>query len=227
MDKGTIFYTVLITIARLFFTLFASWHVEGRENVPRRGPLIVVSNHRSYGDPPVVGASIPRGVYFLGKRGLFDTPILGRLLHWCGVYPIDRNGRDVHALKWAQELLRRDGAVVLFPEGTRNPRGMRAALPGVTYLALKTQASILPVGITGTEKITNLWRLLFPLCRIRVRIGQPFSLPVIEGDIPRVQMEELTGMIMGRVADMIPPEYRGIYGFKRDAVSGSESTFKI
>ncbi len=89
---------------------------------------------------------------------------------------------------------------------------MQAGLPGVTYLALRSQAPILPVGITGTEGIPGLLRVAVPLRRIHVHIGQPFTLPVIEGNVPRPQVDQLIEMIMRRVADLLPPEYRGVYG---------------
>ncbi|MBI4233212.1 MAG: 1-acyl-sn-glycerol-3-phosphate acyltransferase [Chloroflexi bacterium] len=191
--------------------VFAHWKVEGRENVPPMGPLIVVANHLSNLDPPLLSASIPRRLHFVAKRGLFK-PLVGSFLRAYGAFPMNREGRDVGALLWALKLLRRDGAIVLFPEAHRNPDvGMRKAIPGIALLALRSQAPILPVGIIGTERIGPLWRLAFPTGHITVRIGQLFSLPMIEGRMGRQQLESLADMVMFRVAALLPEQYQGVY----------------
>ncbi len=200
------------TLAKLCFTAFARWEVEGKEAVPPKGPLIVVSNHLSNADPPVLVASIPRGLHFLGKRGLFANPLSASFFTAVGVHPVNRDGTDVEALRWNLELLKRDQATVLFPEGVRSRNGgMNKGVPGVAYLATRSQAPILPVGITGTENIRSYGRLPFPLCRIVVRMGDPFTLPVLEGKLSRPLLEHLTDMIMYRVAALVPPRYRGYY----------------
>ena len=108
-------------------------------------------------------------------------------------------------------LLAEDRAVVIFPEGHRSPdHTMKEAMLGVAYLALKSQAPILPVGVSGTEKIRG-WRMPFPMCRMRANIGQPFTLPVIEGKPSRQVLGSMRDMVMGRIAAMLPEEYRGVY----------------
>ncbi|MBI4337766.1 MAG: 1-acyl-sn-glycerol-3-phosphate acyltransferase [Chloroflexi bacterium] len=190
---------------------FAHWEVEGRENVPPFGPLIVVANHQSNLDPPLLGVSIPRRLRYMAKRKLFKS-LFGTFLRAYGAMPLDLDGRDVAALRGALHLLSCDGALVLFPEGHRYPgQGMHRASPGVAYLALKSQAPVLPVGITGTERIGPIWRVVFPTGHLRVRIGQAFTLPAIEGKLPRQQLEALTTMIMQRVAALLPPQYQGVY----------------
>ena len=115
----------------------------------------------------------------------------------------------VEAIRWNLQLLKRDETIVLFPEGTRSHgEGMKRAHPGVAYLAARSQAPILPVAITGTEKIRGYWQMPFPLCRVKVRIGQPFSLPVMEGKLSRPVLEHLADMIMQRIADILPEGYR-------------------
>ena len=219
-----ILYNIGTGLARTCFTLFSRWSVEGREAVLPWGRLLVVANHQSNADPPVVAASLPRRVYFMAKRGLFANGLVNSILAAVGVYPLDRDGRDTAALQWALQVLEEDKALALFPEGTRGRGGMRKGVSGVAYLALKSQAPILPIGITGTENIPGLLRVAMPLCRIHVRIGQPFTLPLMEGNVSRPQLEELTDMILGRVAQLLPPEYRGVYGGQRSPSSKPEQT---
>ena len=206
-------YTSGVSLAKLCFRAFARWEVEDKESVPPKGPLILVSNHLSNADPPFLVASIPRKLHFMGKRSLFANPVASSFLTAVGVHPLDRDSVGVEAIRWNLQLLKRDETIVLFPEGTRSHgEGMKRAHPGVAYLAARSQAPILPVAITGTEKIRGYWQMPFPLCRVKVRIGQPFSLPVIEGKLSRPVLEHLADMIMQRIADILPEGYRGAYG---------------
>ena len=100
---------------------------------------------------------------------------------------------------------------------------MQRASAGVAYLALKSQAPILPVAVWGSEKIRPLWRTLFAFCHMSVRVGQPFTLPKVEGNVSRAVLDHFTDNIMGRIAIMLPEQYRGYYSFERmrDRVSSS------
>ncbi|MCL0044539.1 1-acyl-sn-glycerol-3-phosphate acyltransferase [Dehalococcoidia bacterium] len=182
------------------------------EAVSPRGRLIVVANHQSNADPPVLAASLPRQVRFMAKRGLFRGPIISALMRAWGVHPLERNGRDAGAVRWMLRALEQEQMLAIFPEGTRSPNGMRKANRGVAFIALRSQTPILPIGITGTEKMSKFWRLFFPFCRIKVKIGQPFSLPIIEGQLNDAVLDSLTEMIMLRVAALLPEGYRGVYG---------------
>ena len=103
--------------------------------------------------------------------------------------------------------------------GTRSPtHSLQEAQLGIVYLALKSQAPILPVGVTGTQKVRG-WHMPVPLCTMTASIGPPFTLPQIEGRIPRPVMRGMLRMIMERVALQLPPEFRGIY----DPVAGQQA----
>ena len=135
-----------------------------------------------------------------------------------GLDAFNRAGTRIDAMRERMQNLERDRAVVLFPEGHRSPdHTMQKGMLGVIYLAMKSQAPILPVAVTGTEKFP-LWRVPFPFGRLKANIGPPFTLPIIEGRPSREVMSSLLDMVMGRIADLLPPEYRGVYD--RDAVKG-------
>lgn len=190
--------------------------VIGTECVPTFGPLIVVSNHLSLNDPPLLVAAIPRPLYFIGKKELFGNPVSKFLMRAFHVSPFDRSSAGIDAVRVLMQNLERDRAVVIFPEGTRSPDGnLQKGMLGVVYLALKSQAPILPVAVTGTNRFP-LWRIPFPFKRMKANIGPPFTLPVIEGKPSRAVMNSLLDMVMGRIADQLPPEQQGIYGNDRN-----------
>ncbi|MBI2855569.1 MAG: 1-acyl-sn-glycerol-3-phosphate acyltransferase [Chloroflexi bacterium] len=207
-------YRMSNTMMRGALRLFGDWEVEGKECVPPMGPLLVIANHQSNLDPPMLGASLPRRIHFMAKRGVFVNPLVSLFLRAYGAVPLERDGSDIKAINWTLRMLQRDAAIVVFPEGTRSPGAMRQAMSGVALIALRSGAPILPVGMTGTERIGPIWQVAVPRGTFRVRIGQPFSLPSIEGRVSREQLGALTTMIMERVAALLPESYRGVYSLR-------------
>ena len=208
-------------LAFFCFNVFGRLEVAGRECVPPYGPLIVVANHLSYNDPPTLVPSIPRPLDFLGKKELFSNPVNRFMMREFRVHPLDRAAAGVGAMRTALELLARDRALVVFPEGhISQDHALEKAQPGPAFLAIKTQAPILPVGIYGTEKFPPQ-RMPFPLCRFHVNIGQPFTPPVIEGRVSRDVVNSVLDMIMHRIADLLPEEYRGVYGRRNVGAPGT------
>lgn len=200
-------------LQRALLRLFADWQVTGTENVPPMGPLVIVSNHLSNLDPSLLGASLPRRIRFLAKREIIaSNAALGWFLRRYGAFPLNRDGVDVSAYRWALNELATDGALVLFPEGTRSSGAMARAKQGVANIVLKTNAPILPIGITGTEGTGHWINVFHPTGKIRVNVGQVFSLPDIQGKPGKDLMDSLTTSIMLRIAELLPESYRGVYG---------------
>ena len=210
-EKATVLYSLGRPLARFCFGTFGRMEITGAENVPPRGPVILACNHLAFTDPPLLVAAIPRPLHFLGKKELFTNPLGRFLMHGFHVLPYDRTVASTETMRTLLRLLDQDRVVALFPEGTRSKsHTLQEAQLGIVYLALKSQAPILPVGVTGTEK-TRGWRMPMPLCRLTASIGPPFTLPMIEGRTPRPVMQGMLRMIMERVAMQLPPEFRGVY----------------
>ncbi len=171
----------------------------------------MVANHQSNLDPALISVSLGRRPWFLAKHTLFENPVTAWFLRAYGAYPLNRSGVDIKAYKWALDIMSKGQVLVLFPEGVRSPGGLSKGKPGVAQLALKSQLAILPIAITGTEKLGSVLRVFYPTGNLEVKIGRVFSLPGVEGKITKEVLESFTDMIMLRIADLLPDTYRGVY----------------
>jgi 1-acyl-sn-glycerol-3-phosphate acyltransferase len=196
---------------KLLLLSLTRWRVRGKQNVPREGPLIVVANHLSLADPPLLSASMSRHIVFMAKEELFGWHPLSPLVRCFGAIRIRKNLADRRALTQARQALSRGMALGMFPEGSRSrDHTLQSAYPGTALIALNTSATILPVAITGTEKIRGIGWLLQP--RVEVNIGQPFTLDSNPAQNRKQQIVQGTETIMRHIAELLPPEYRGKYG---------------
>ena len=203
------FYYVGRAMVKTLLFLFTHWQVKGRENIPDQGPVLVVANHLNLADPPVLWVSLGRKVIFMAKKELFRSRFIGYFISGLGAFPVHRGRLDREALRQADQVLARGLALVMFPEGMRSrSRQLRPAFPGSALIALRNGVPILPVGITGTEKIKGVaWLLRRP--EITINIGQPFHLPSVKNKVTKVELAEFTSYMMERIAELLPPEYRG------------------
>jgi 1-acyl-sn-glycerol-3-phosphate acyltransferase len=200
---------------------FARVTVVGLENLPRTGPLIIASNHLNDADPGILCTRIPRRIVFMAKVELFRVPGLGHFLRAFGAVPVRRHEADLAALRHANAALNQGLALCIFPEGTRT--GVEARLlqayPGAGFIALRNDAPVLPVAITGSQRLglpSLFARPFFPRYKVTLTIGRPFQLPKPE----RLNAEaagQATRMIMEKIAALLPPEYRGYYGSAPDS----------
>ncbi|MGH2559159.1 MAG: lysophospholipid acyltransferase family protein [Thermomicrobiales bacterium] len=191
------------------------------ERVPRDGAVLAVSNHLHNADPILTSIAFPRPVHYMAKKEAFAIPVIRAVLRAAGAFPVDRGKADRTAIRAAESRLRQDIAVGLFPEGTRSvTRSLQAALGGAGLLALTSGAPVLPVVVTGTErlplngqkgKVQSSAPMPSPGHKgVRILFGEPFRVPR-EIDGRRVSSDEATEIIMIEIARLLPPDYRGVY----------------
>jgi 1-acyl-sn-glycerol-3-phosphate acyltransferase len=212
----TIFYWLNVwTWIRLALFIVTNRDVRGLENIPRKGGLILTCNHFSVGDPPILTGIFPRRIAWMAKQELFDFPIFGKLYNMGGFIPVRRFEGDLRAIRRSQAALRRGHVLGMFPEGTRSGGRLGAGEPGTALIALRTGAPILPAAIWGTEHV-KLPRDLFRRTHAHIRFGEPFQLPQ-RARITKVNVAAGTEEIMRRIAELLPPEYRGAYAASEPA----------
>lgn len=173
--------TYQLVSSLLVFPLFRGLFrgsTSGLEHVPRQGPLVVVANHGSHLDPPLLGHALGRPVAFMAKAELFDVPILGPVIRACGAYPVRRGASDREAIRTATARLEEGWATGVFLDGTRQADGrVNQPLPGAALLAARTGAPLLPVAILNSHRALGSGRSLPRLVPIQLRIGEPVPAP--------------------------------------------------
>lgn len=170
-----LYWTLRVTLQPVFHVYFRLSRY-GREHVPREGPVIFASNHRSFLDPLVIGTLTRRPIYYVAKKEHFLSPVRGTLMSMLGAFPVDRGAGDTQAMETARAILERGDCMCIFPEGTRTrPGPLGPAHRGVGRLALQTGAPVVPVAVIGTEAVRRGWRIA-PR-RVRIRCGVPLRFP--------------------------------------------------
>ena len=163
-------------VSPLLHTYFRG-RIYGAEKVPKSGAAIVVSNHASYFDPPIISNSMGRPVAFMAKEELFRVPVLKNAIKLYGAYPVDRNGSDRAAIRSAIKVLQAGWLTGVFLEGTRTKDG-RITNPklGAALIAAKAQVPLIPVSLWGTDKILSGSSLPRPV-PLTIRIGDAIAPP--------------------------------------------------
>lgn len=176
--QRTLFQRFWYQCLRRFLQLIAVFvyrtRYTGVENIPANGPVLVVGNHQSHFDPPLVGIGSSRRMNYVARKTLFDIPLIGRIIHSVDAIPIDRDGFGINGIKESLRRLKHGEMVLIFPEGTRTPDGeMKKFRPGFTALAVRSKAAILPVGIDGAYDAWPKAKKCPGFGRIRVHFGKP------------------------------------------------------
>jgi 1-acyl-sn-glycerol-3-phosphate acyltransferase len=187
------FYWVLYWSVRIIFSLYFRIKVQGLDNVPRKGPLLILVNHLTLLDPPMAAVLMPRPVYFMAKVELFEYPVLGWLIKHLHAFPVHRGHPDRQAIRISLDLLNNQEALMIFPEGHRSKTGaLQEARAGAVYLAQKSGCLCLPIGISGHYGFRKT---------ICYSIGPVFTIP---RDMNRHEAQKL---VMQKIAEQIPGNF--------------------
>ncbi len=169
-------YFFILALARGVFRLMGGLRPQQESLVPRSGPVLVAPTHFSHFDPPAVACATNRKLAFMAKEELFKVPVLGALIRSLGAFPVKRGDGDTEAFRRTIRLLEAGEAVLLFPEGTRGDAEHLGAINrGVTLLARRTGAQVVPVAIVGTHRMFPKGAKKPKRGRIVVRFGEPFK----------------------------------------------------
>jgi len=153
-------------------------HLIGRENIPQKNSFIMVSNHGSLLDPPLLGHALGRNISFMAKAELFKVPFLGFIIKACGAYPVKRGIADKNTIKTACKKLSNDSCIGIFIDGTRQKNG-RVTKPkqGAALLAFKNQKLLLPVAILNSHRLIRLKFCIPFFSKIVIKVGEPVQPP--------------------------------------------------
>jgi 1-acyl-sn-glycerol-3-phosphate acyltransferase len=177
-DTTSWWYYFVRNLACHFFNHAFDTEATYQTPIPKSGPLLIVSNHLSFLDPPIVSAFIPRSVYFVARKTLFKNSLFGHLITSLHAFPIDQENPDIASLRRILQHLRENHAVLLFPEGARSKTGHPSSpQPGIGWIASKADVPILPVKIHGTYEALPAGARFIRYHPLRVSYGTPTRIP--------------------------------------------------
>jgi 1-acyl-sn-glycerol-3-phosphate acyltransferase len=224
--RRRIIRAILHTLSIPAFRLLARLEIKGEENLPQKGPFLVVANHFSFVDPAALVRIAKWPIEFLGAADPPNAPEMAKFLPklW-GIHKLYRGTGSREALRAGEAVLRQNGILGLFPEGGSWAQVLRPARPGTSFLTTRTGAPILPIGLWG---MTDVFPIRFRnQARVQINIGKPFGPFTVtgRGRERREQLDEIGHEIMRRIAELIPEEVRGFYSSDpgvREAARGTE-----
>ena len=173
----------------------------GRENIPQKNSYIMVSNHGSLLDPPLLGHALGRNISFMAKAELFKIPLLGFIIKACGAYPVKRGVVDKNTIKTACKKLSNDNCVGIFIDGTRQKNGLvNKPKQGAALLAFKNQKLLLPVAIVNSHRLIR-FKFFIPLfSKIVIKVGKPVQAPQSSS---RDDLNSLTRQLQDKINNLI------------------------
>ena len=197
----SIAYVLVAIISRIYFRL----HITGRENIPKEGGVIIASNHLSYLDIPLLGYSIGRRADYMGKRELFNIPIISYLLRTLGGFPIDRDKLDRAALKDAVKRLKSGRVIVVYPEGTRSRDSiLQPGKPGVGIIVKMSGAKVVPAAIQGTDRAMPIGAWFIRPAKVTVKFGKPLDFNnLAKSGNEKEGVEMITKTIMENISTLL------------------------
>ncbi len=160
-------YNFVKALANIIFRLLYRLEVNGKENISKEGRLVLCSNHINNLDPILISIVFPRQVCWMAKKQIFKSKILSYLLNKIGTFPVDREETDLSAVKNSLRVLKNDGVLGIFPEGTRVKEvNFENAKPGVALISIKAKSPVLPVYIEGNFRLFS---------KVKINFGKPID----------------------------------------------------
>lgn len=171
----------------------------GRRHVPRTGGVLILSNHQSFVDPPLVGCGLPRACHFMARDSLFRNPVFSRIISAVNSFPVQRGSADIGAIKEALRRLKQGRILVMFPEGTRTPDGrIGPLLPGLAAIAQKARVPIVPALVDGVYQAWPRHQLFPSIGNVVVLYDRPID----PAEYKNLSAEQLTTLIRQRMVAM-------------------------
>jgi len=207
-----IVYWLGYTLTKLLGKFWLSYRVVGKEKlVGLEGGLLIVSNHVSFLDPPLVGIAFDEGIHYFARKTLFDSPIANFLFTQCNAIPVNQDKPEVSSLKRVIALLRDGEKVVIFPEGERSLDGVMnmTAQPGVGLIVTKADVPILPVRLFGPEKALPRGSKKLEKYPVTLVVGDVIRPENLVGDLSLPTKERYEGIarrVMEEIAKLELPE---------------------
>lgn len=194
-------YQISNFLLKLLVNFFFNIKIAGKENLPKEGGLIVAANHLSYWDPPLVGTSLSRQVYFMAKMELFKNFFLRTLLNNVGAFPVARGRADRRAIQKSLEIIKDGKIVCIFPQGTRF-KELNAPELGLAFLSKKANVPVLPIGIIKKELIKTKTYLPF-FTKIKINIGKLIYPPQEDKALAKENLKKYAQMIMQEIMNLV------------------------
>jgi 1-acyl-sn-glycerol-3-phosphate acyltransferase len=205
---------ILRPIFRLIFHILSNVNISGLENVPGQGSYIIAINHISIVEPPLVIAFWPRAPEAVGAKEIWERRGQSTLAKLYGGIRVHRGEYDRQLIEAMIQVIDSGQPLLIAPEGGRSHEpGMRPALPGIAYIVDKSKAPVLPVAIIGSTDDFLPKAMRFKRPALEMRIGEMMTLPDVEGrgEQRRNSLKRNADMIMYKIAELLPPGYRGVY----------------
>ncbi|MGF7057060.1 lysophospholipid acyltransferase family protein [Brassicibacter mesophilus] len=189
------FYNFARGLVSIVFGAMFRIKIQGKEHIPTKGRIVICSNHVSLLDPIIVAIAVPRQVFFMAKKELFRSKLLGTVIRKLGAFPVDREGADLLAVRSSLKILKNEQALGIFPEGTRiKEHDISNAKPGIAMMSIKGKASIIPIHIDTQYKVFR---------EVKVTIGEAVCLEeYFDKKLSIEEYTEISKKVMNKIYDL-------------------------